>query len=97
MACKSIITHIQPQAEKVIARHEKLEAEMAEVCRERDRLQAELRREQEQVRELKEEIKRLQLAKSLAGNSADNKKSRARINLLLREVDKCIELLSKAE
>ena len=95
MACKSIITHIQAQAEKVIARHEKLEADMAEVCKERDRLQAELRREQE--RELKEEIKRLQLAKSLAGNTADNKKSRARINLLLREVDKCIALLTQAE
>ena len=46
---------------------------------------------------LKAEIQRLRLAEGLSGNSADNSKSRARINQLLREVDKCIALLAKQE
>jgi len=42
-------------------------------------------------------VQRLQLAVSLGGDTANKNKSRARINLLLREVDKCIALLTKAE
>ena len=94
MACKSIITHIQAQAERVIAQHEKLEADYAQVCKERDDLRAEVREQQEQLRELKAEVQRLRLAESLGGNATDKAKSRARINLLLREVDKCIALVS---
>ena len=97
MACKSIITHIQAQAERVIAQHEKLEADYAQVCKERDDLRAEVREQQEQLRDLKAEVQRLRLAESLGGNATDKAKSRARINLLLREVDKCIALLAKAQ
>ena len=79
MACKSIIKHIEAQAERIISQYEKLEAD----C--------------EQLRELKAEVQRLRLAESLSGNVTDKTKSRARVNLLLREVDKCIALLTKAE
>ena len=96
MACKSIITHIQAQAERVIAQHEKLEADYASVCKERDELKGQLREQEKQIRELKAEVQRLRLAESLGGNATDKAKSRARINLLLREVDKCIALLTKA-
>ena len=88
MACKSIITHIQAQAERVIAQHEKLEADYASVCKERDELKGQLREQEKQIRELKAEVQRLRLAESLGGNATDKAKSRARINLLLREVDK---------
>ncbi len=97
MACKTIITHIQAQAEKIIARGEKLEQELSQVCKERDELLQKVREQQEQLREMKAEVQRLQLAVSLGGDTANKNKSRARINLLLREVDKCIALLTKAE
>ena len=97
MACKSIITHIQAQAERVIAQHEKLEADYAQVCKERDELRTEVREQEEQLRELKAEVQRLRLVEGLSGNKTDKAKSRARINLLLREVDKCIALLTKAQ
>ena len=97
MACNSIISHIQAQAERVIAQHEKLESELATVVSERDSLKAELRKQQEENITLKAEVQRLRLTQSLGGNTADKAKSRARINLLLREVDKCIALLTKAE
>ena len=97
MACKSIITHIEAQAERVIAQHEELEAAFIALQSERDALQRELRTQAEQIQQLKAELKKMELMQSLGGKSADKTKSRARINLLLREVDKCIALLSKAE
>lgn len=80
----------------MIAQHEKLEADYAQVCKERDELRTQVREQEEQIRELKAEVQRLRLAESLGGKSSDKAKSRARINLLLREVDKCIALLTKA-
>ena len=97
MACKSIISHIQAQAERVFAQHEKIEAQVATLTSERDALKAELRKQQEENMALKAELQRMQLAQSLGGNTADKAKSRARINQLLREVDKCIALLTKAQ
>ncbi len=97
MACKSIIAHIQAQAERVIAQNEKLENDLAALVEERDTLKAQIHNQQEEIMGLKAEIQRLRLAEGLSGNSADNSKSRARINQLLREVDKCIALLAKQE
>ena len=74
-----------------------MESELATVVSERDSLKAELRKQQEENIALKAEVQRLRLTQSLGGNTADKAKSRARINLLLREVDKCIALLTKAE
>ena len=97
MACKSIISHIQAQAERVIEQHEKCEAQVTSLTAERDALKVELRKQQEENMALKAELQRMQLAQSLGGNTADKAKSRARINQLLREVDKCIALLTKAQ
>lgn len=97
MACKSIIKHIEAQTERVISQYEKLEAQCDELRVERDALRQEVREQQEQLRELKAEVQRLRLAESLSGNVTDKTKSRARINLLVREVDKCIALLTQAE
>lgn len=98
MAQKSIISHIEAQTERIISQHEALEAAYDALSEERDTLRAKVREQEEQLREMKAEIQRLRLAEGLAGGkSSDNDKSRARINLLLREVDKCIALLTKAE
>ena len=97
MAGKSIITHITAQVERVISQHEKLEADFQEVCRERDALKVALREQQEQVQQLKDELKRVRLAEGLGGAGSDKATSRARINQLLREVDKCIALLTKGQ
>ena len=95
MACKSIIAHIQAQAERVIAQNEKLEQDLAALLSERDTLKAQTHKQQEEIVALRADIQRLRLAESLSGNTADKTKSRARINQLMREVDKCIALLTK--
>ncbi|MBR5281632.1 MAG: hypothetical protein IKU22_02490 [Alistipes sp.] len=97
MACKSIISHIQAQAERVIAQHEKIADQVVALTKERDELKVEVRKQQEEIMALKAELQQLRLTQSLSGNSTDKAKSRARINQLLREVDKCIALLTKAQ
>ena len=97
MACKSIISHIQAQAERVIAQHEKIADQGVALTKERDELKVEVRKQQEEIMALKAELQQLRLTQSLSGNSTDKAKSRARINQLLREVDKCIALLTKAQ
>jgi uncharacterized coiled-coil DUF342 family protein len=97
MACKSIIKHIEVQTERIIAQYENLEEQCHQLQEERDSLRVQVREQEEQLRELKAEVQRLRLAEGLSGNKADKAKSRARINLLLREVDKCIALLTKAQ
>lgn len=94
MAQKSIISHIEAQTERIISQYEALEAEYNALQEERDTLRVQVREQEEQLRQMKAEIQRLRLAEGLAGGkTSDNDKSRARINLLLREVDKCIALL----
>ena len=98
MAQKSIISHIEAQTERIINQYEALEVEYDALREERDTLRVKVREQEEKMREMKAEIQRLRLAEGLAGGkSSDNDKSRARINLLLREVDKCIALLTKTE
>ncbi len=97
MACKSIITHIEAQAERLLDRCDKLEAECEQLRQERDRLRAEMRESQERLRESQAEVQRMRLAEGLSGTTTNKAKSQARINLLLREVDKCMALLAGAD
>ena len=52
---------------------------------------------QERIRELDGELSRMQLTEGLAGESRNREKARARVNRLMREVDKCIALLGRPE
>ena len=60
-------------------------------------LRAEKRSLEVRVRELDAEVARMQLTEGLAGGSPNREKARARVNRLMREVDKCIALLGRPE
>ena len=68
-----------------------------ELTAQRDSLKAENRTLQERIRELDGELSRMQLTEGLAGGSRNRDKARARVNRLMREVDKCIALLGRPE
>lgn len=95
MAVKSIIVELEARQERLIQEHRKMVVECGKLVAERDALKEEKRRLEERVRALDHELERLQLSEGLAGNSADKEKARARVNRLMREVDKCIALLNK--
>ena len=91
MAEKSVITNIEARIRQLIDDHKRLSESCAELTAQRDNLKAENRTLQERIRELDGELSRMQLTEGLA------EKARARVNRLMREVDKCIALLGRPE
>ncbi len=98
MATKSIINRIEGRVDQLLTDHQRL----SDLCRslqvERDALLRERRVLQEEVKGLEHQLTVLQLCEGLGSSSQDREQSRAparaRVNRLMREVDKCINLLS---
>lgn len=95
MADKSVIVNIEARIRQLIDDHKRLTAICAELTAERDALKSESRSRQEHIRELDAELQRMQLTEGLAGGKQNREKARARVNRLMREVDKCIALLGR--
>lgn len=88
------LLHLQTRVRQLILAHSELEA----VCRKQE---AELAEGQAREAALKDEIAALQksyetlkTARILTMGSEDTEKARARVQALIREVDKCIALLN---
>lgn len=97
MAEKKVISDFEAQIRQLIADHRRLTDLCKETAAERDVLRKENRDLQMQVKELGKELARTQLGQGLAGNAPDQSKAIARVNRLMREVDKCITLLNKPD
>ena len=90
MAQKDIVKRLHDQVERLIADHERISKECRELVKQRDKLLGEKHRLEERLREQDTRIKSLELAGVMRGNSGDVERARARVNSLLREVDRCI-------
>lgn len=97
MADKSAITLLERRIRQLLDDHRRLAGLCAELTAERDALKAANRTLEERTRELDARVARMQLAEGLAGSARDREQARTRVNRLMREVDKCIALLGKAE
>lgn len=97
MAEKKIISDLEAQIRQLMADHRRLQLLCRETVAERDALRRENRDLRRQTDLLDKEIARLQLVRGLEGNAPDQTKAIARVNRLMREVDKCIALLDKPE
>ena len=93
MAEKSVITNIEARVRLLIDDQKRLSGLCTEFAQQCDALQREKRALQEQVRDLAAEVAKLPLAAGLAGGRTNRDKARARVNRLMREVDKCIALV----
>ena len=90
MAHKEIVKELQIQVERLIADHQRIAAVCRELTQERDRLQQDKRRLEERVREMDARIKSLELTDVMRGAGGNVERARARVNNLLREVERCI-------
>ena len=97
MADKSVIESIEARINRLIEEHGRLSGLCRELTAQRNALQAEKRTLEERNRELDAEVARMQLTEGLAGESRNREKARARVNRLMREVDKCIAIVENAE
>lgn len=97
MAVKSIVTELGQLQMRLIDDHRRMAALCGKMAAERDALKEEVHLLNRQIRDLNRELSKMQLAAGLAGGNADKEKARARVNRLMREVDKCIALLNKPQ
>lgn len=97
MADKSVITNLENRIGRLVEDHRRLRSLSKELVAERDVLRSANRTLEERVRELDAELARMQLTEGLSGESRNRDKARARVNRLMREVDKCIALLGRPE
>ena len=97
MAEKGVIMNIAAQVDRLVESHSTLAKACAELTAERDALRNENRTLALQIKELQARLSKMQLSDGLSGGAADKEGARARINRLLREVDRCIALLDKQE
>ncbi len=96
MTDKSVIENIETRTRRLIEEHRRLKGLCAELTAQRDALRDENRTLERRIRELDAEVARMQLTEGLAGGSSDRDKARARVNQLMREVDKCLALLERS-
>ena len=96
MAAQEIIANLAAQVRRLMAEHAKLRG-LCDRMTEGDALRKENRTLQERVRSLEEELSCVRLAEGLAGGGRNRERARARVNRLVREVDRCIALLNRQQ
>lgn len=97
MAVKSTISELERRVSQLVDDHRRLAVLCGKITAERDALKEEKRAQEMKIRELDRELSKLRLIEGLAGGNADKEKAKARVNRLMREVDKCIALLNKPQ
>lgn len=97
MADKSVITELGNRIRQLLDDHKRLSGLCTELTVENGALKAENRTLLERRKALETELSRMQLTAGLAGDDRNRNKARARVNQLMREVDKCIALLSTSD
>lgn len=95
MSKTAVIDAIRAKIDHLVADNRRLRGDYVKVVEQRDKAKAESRDLAEQIVRLEKRMKVLELRESMTGGSEDTKAARARVNRLMREVDKCIALLNK--
>lgn len=97
MTSKEAIANIGRLVGRLIEEHRLVAAHRDELVSECTSLREENRSLREQVKRLESELALMQLGEGLAGNSRNRDKARARVNRLMREVDRCIAIVGQRE
>ena len=97
MSQKDIVKRLHDQVERLIADHERIAKECRELVKQRDKLLGEKHRLEERLRDQDTRIKSLELVGVMRGDEGNVERARARVNSLLREVDKCIAAIKNEQ
>ena len=91
---KATIDRLQNKLERLVSKHQEVKSANLQLKEKLFSSQEQLKKEQQNILELKEKNKILKLSASLNGEEQDAQAARQRINELVREIDKCIALLN---
>lgn len=91
----TIIEAIKSKIDIITADNERLRGEIRRLIAERDGLKDQKRDFLAKIDELNKRIAVLETTEAVSGAAGDTQAAKARINRLLREIDKCVLLLNK--
>lgn len=94
MTNKEIIDALEADVRRLMKQHSDATERLAKLQKANDEQAVKIRSLQAQAKQDKEEISRLRLGEAMVGGGRDKSAARAQVNRLLREVDKCIALIS---
>ncbi len=97
MAQKEAINRLAEQVKLLIEEHRRKSEQCDRLAAECQSLKEENRSLQERVKQLDSELATVQLGEGLAGDNRNKAKARARVNRLMREVDRCIAIVKQQE
>ena len=92
---REIIDNIEGKVVKLIASYNKVCKEKLVLEKEKEDLIIKLAKKEEDLLELKEKIKLINISKSVDASEEELRDSKLKINEYVREIDKCIALLNK--
>lgn len=95
MARHAVIDSLGEKIARLIEDNRRLRSEADGTTRQRDKLRSENRELRENVVRLEKRLGVLELGSSLSGGGVDAERARARINRLMREIDRCVALMNK--
>lgn len=95
MAESPIIESIKGKISRLIAENRRQSEECQKLSLQRDKLKRENRDLTAKVVAMEKRISILELKGSLGGDSNNAKLAKARVNRLMREIDKCIALMNR--
>lgn len=94
MTSKEIIESLSADVERLMELHKSAMAEVATLRNESNEQKAKIRSLQEQLKDVKAQAAKSSLREAMAGGVTNKAAAAAHINRLVREVDKCIEMVS---
>ena len=94
MAEYNVIERLESLVEKMLEQNVRAEEQIAKLQRKNSEQALKIRALQQQIKSDREEFERLQLSAAMQQTPASRRVAKAQINRLLREVEKCIDLVS---
>lgn len=94
MTNKEIIDALESHVRRLMKQNSDALEQLAKLQKANDEQAMKIRSLQVQSKLDREEIAKLRLGEAMVGSGRDKSAARAQVNRLLREVDKCIELVS---
>ena len=91
---KDLVSRINQQVLELLGRHRDLKSEHSELQSENDELKETIEKLNTEIDQLKEQIVKLKISKSLT-EKKDSTEVKAKVDELLREIDKCVGLLNQ--
>lgn len=88
-----LVSGIEYKVKKLINQNIQKETEKTNLINENNNLNKIIEQQKKQIRELKEKLRNLKIAKSLESNK-ESVDAKNRINELVREIDRCIEFIN---